>query len=528
MRGAHGLHRPRGHAFGAGRGHRTHRAIRIHIQQHGAARRAVLGCHIVHFGDHHAVQLGGGRQNAFQLLDPAAQVVAFGLQLDAAHPGQAAQPQIQDVLGLHLVQVEHGHQAALGHVRVIGGADHLDHLVDVHHRKQQALDQMQPLLRLRAAELAAAAHHHAAVVDPHLQHLLQSHRVRAAVHQRHVVHREVVLQRGVLEQLHQYRVRVEPGFDLDDDARAVMPVGQVDRARDAFELAVLDALGDAFQHALGAHHERQFGHHDRLLAGRDVLDMRGRTGGQRAAAGLVGLTNAVASDDDAAARPVRTRHVAHELLQRGVRMRHQMLGRIDDLAQVMRGHVRGHAHGDARAAVDQQVRDGGRQHGRLLELVVVVRREIDRVLVDVGVHAQRRGREPCLGVARGGWAVVERTEVAVAVHQRQTHRERLRQTHHRLVDRRIAVRVELAHHLADHAGRLHVRAVRVQVHLAHLVDDAALHRLHAVAGVGQGARVDHRVRVFEERLAHLLVQRRLDDMLLDRARVEGRLRRLAV
>ena len=33
---------------------------------------------------------------------------------------------------------------------------------------------------------------------------------------------------------------------------------------------------------------------------------------------------------------------------------------------------------------------------------------------------------------------------------------------------------------------------------------------------------------FEERLAHLLVQRRLDDMLLDRARVEGRLRRLAV
>ena len=387
---------------------------------------------------------------------------------------------------------------------------------------------MQPLLRLRAAELAAAAHHHAAVVDPHLQHLLQAHRVRPAIHQRHVVHREVVLQRRVLEQLHQHRVRVEAGLDFDDNARAVMPVGQVDRARDAFELTVLDTLGDALQHALGAHHERQLGHHDRLLAGCDVLDMRGRARGQRAAAGRVGLADAVAPDDDATARPVRARHVAHELLQRGVRMRHQVLGRVDDLAQVVRGHIRGHAHRDARTAVDQQVRDGGRQHGRLLELVVVIRREVDRILVDVRVHAQRRGREPGLGIAGGGRAVVQGAEVAVAVHQRQTHGERLRQTHHGLVDRRIAVRVELAHHLTDHARRLHVRAVRVQVHLAHLVDDAALHRLHAVAGVGQGARIDHRIRVFEERLAHLLVQRRLDDMLLDRARVEGRLRRLAM
>ena len=347
MRGAHGLHRPRGHTLGPGRGHRVHRAVRIHIQQHRAARRTIPVGHVVHLGDHHAVQFVRRSQDALQLLDPAAQVVALGLQLDPAHPGQAAQPQIQDVLGLHLIQVEHGHQSALGGVRVVGGADHLDHLVDVHHRQQQSLDQMQPLLRLRAAEFAAAAHHQAAVVDPHLQHLLQTHRVRTAIHQRHVVHREVVLQRCVLEQLHEYHVRVGAGLDLVDDARAVMPVGQVDRARDAFELAVLDPLGDALQHALGAHHERQLGHHDRLLAGRDVLDMRGRARGQRAAAGRVGLADAVAPDDDAAARPVRARHVAHELLQRGVRMRHQMLGRVDDLAQVVRGHIRGHAHGDA-------------------------------------------------------------------------------------------------------------------------------------------------------------------------------------
>ena len=357
------------------------------------------------------------------------------------------------------------------------------------------------------------------MLHPHLQELLQTHRVRASIDQRHVVDGEVVLQRCVLEQLREHRVRVVAGLDLDDDARAVVAVRQIDGAGDALQLAALHALRDTFQHALRSHHERQLGHDDRLLAGGHVLDVRLRTGGERAAARLVRLADAVAADDDAAARPVRSGHVVHELLERRVGVRHEMLRRGDDLAEVVRGHVRRHAHRDARAAVDQQVRDGRRQHRRLLELVVVVRREVDRVLVDVGVHRQRGRAQTRLRVTRGGRTVVERTEVAVAVHERQPHRERLGETHHRLVDRGVAVRVQLAHHLADHARRLHVRAVRGQVHLAHLVDDAPLHRLQAVTRVRQRTRVDHRIRVFEERLAHLLVQRRFDDMLLHRARI---------
>ena len=68
---------------------------------------------------------------------------------------------------------------------------------------------------------------------------------------------------------------------------------------------------------------------------------------------------------------------------------------------------------------------------------------------------------------------------------------------------RVAVRVQAAHHVADDAGALDVPAVGPQAHLGHLEQDAALHRLEPVARVGQGARVDDRVGVLEERALHL-------------------------
>ena len=56
-------------------------------------------------------------------------------------------------------------------------------------------------------------------------------------------------------------------------------------------------------------------------------------------------------------------------------------------------------------------------------------------------------------------------------------------------------------------------AVRAQAQLAHPVQDAALHRLQAVAGVGQGPRVDDAVGVLEEGAAHLLLDVDVDDPL---------------
>ena len=128
---------------------------------------------------------------------------------------------------------------------------------------------------------------------------------------------------------------------------------------------------------------------------------------------------------------------------------------VGDLAQVVRRDVGGHADRDADGAVDQQVREPRRQDGRLLGLAVVVVLEVDGVLVDVAHHLQGERRHLGLGVPRGGGAVVAgRAEVALAERERVAQAPRLHEAHEGVVDRGVAVRVELAHDLADDAGAL--------------------------------------------------------------------------
>ena len=56
-----------------------------------------------------------------------------------------------------------------------------------------------------------------------------------------------------------------------------------------------------------------------------------------------------------------------------------------------------------------------------------------------------------------------------------------------IVDGRIAVRMVLAEHVADHAGALFIGAVVRQSQLAHTEKDAAVYRLETVPDVGQRA-----------------------------------------
>ena len=110
-------------------------------------------------------------------------------------------------------------------------------------------------------------------------------------------------------------------------------------------------------------------------------------------------------------------------------------------------------------------------------------------------------------VALGGRVIaVDVAEVALAVDQRVAHGEVLRQARQRVVDRLVAVRVEVAHHLADDLGALQVAARRIQPQLAHGVEDAPVHGLQAVAHVGQRAVHDGGQRIGQV----ALFQRRLE------------------
>ena len=139
---------------------------------------------------------------------------------------------------------------------------------------------------------------------------------------------------------------------------------------------------------------------------------------------------------------------------------------VDDLAEVVRRDVGGHADGDALAAVDQQVGEPRRQHRRLLAAAVVGRLHVDGVFVDVGQQLHRQRVQAALGVARGGRAEVGGAVVAVEVDQRVAQRERLGHAHERVVDGAVAVRVVLGHGVAGDAGALDERAVGAEALLA--------------------------------------------------------------
>ena len=226
--------------------------------------------------------------------------------------------------------------------------------------------------------------------------------------------------------------------------------------------------------------------------------------GDRAAPGLVRRADPVSAHDRAARREVRAGDRGHELFDGHVGVVDQHHDAVDDLAQVVRRDVRRHAHRDSGAAVDEQVREAAGQHERLGERLVVVRPEVDGLLVEVAQHLHRHAVDARLGVAHGCRRVaVDGAEVAVAVHERDAHGERLSHSDHRVVDRRVSVRVVLADDFAHGPSGLLVRPSRREPRLVHRVEDAPMHRLEPVSDVGKRSGDDDAHRVLEERVPQL-------------------------
>ncbi len=203
-----------------------------------------------------------------------------------------------------------------------------------------------------------------------------------------------------------------------------------------------------------------------------------------APAGAVGLHHPGPAEDERPGGEVGPLDEGHEIVGGGLGVVEQVDHGVDDLAQVVGRDVGGHAHGDALAAVDQQVGKARRQDAGLGELARVVVDEVDGVLVDSGQHRVGQGGQAALGVALGGGRVVGRAEVALAVDQGVAQAEVLGHAHQGVVDGTFAVGVQLAHHVAGDPGRLEPQPVGPGAEVVHAVEDAPVHGLEPVAGVG--------------------------------------------
>ncbi len=217
-----------------------------------------------------------------------------------------------------------------------------------------------------------------------------------------------------------------------------------------------------------------------------------------------------AAHDQAVGREVRPLDPLHqrvqELLVGGVEVVQVPGHPGGDLAQVVRRDLGGHADRDALGPVDEQVGEPARQHHGLGRAAVVVLAEVDGVLVDVPQHLHRQRGQAALGVPHGrGRVVARRAEVALAVDQRHPHRPGLGHPDQRVVDRAVAVRVVVAHDLADDPRALEEPAVGTEAAVEHGVQDPRVHRLEPVAHVGQRAADDDRHRVVDVAALHLVL-----------------------
>ena len=226
---------------------------------------------------------------------------------------------------------------------------------------------------------------------------------------------------------------------------------------------------------------------------------------EAAAAGFVGLGDAALAVEKSAGREVGPLHVLEHFEQSGFGILHQLDGGVNDFSQVVRRNVRRHADRDAVRPVDDQRGNPRGQNRGLVGGLIEVGHHVDGFHLDVGHHLFGDALHAALGVPIGrGRIAIDRTKVSLAIDQRIAQRPRLRHAHQRVVHRRVAVRMVLLQALAHHAGALGVALVVLQALSVHGRENAAMHGLQSVAGIGQRAPDDHRHRVGEIRAAHLL------------------------
>ena len=331
------------------------------LGEQGASRCAESLSDLLELLGDELADAGGIGQNALEVGDLGAQFVGFSLQLDPAELGQSAKPQLQDVLGLQLAQVEDIDEPRAGLIAVVALANDLNDLVNIQDRDQQTLDEVKPFTPAREPVLAAATNDREPMVEVDLQQFLQAQSARSAADESDVVDREAVFEGGETVELLEHGIRAEAGLDADHQSHAVLAVGEVGDIGDAIDALGVDAVLDLLDHPLGADEVGKFRDDEPGLAGRDRLDGHLCARLERPASGGIGIPDSLETDDRATGRQVGAGYERHEVFESRVWVVQEVPGRADDLDEIVRCHVRGHADGDAARSVDEEIGERRRQ-----------------------------------------------------------------------------------------------------------------------------------------------------------------------
>ncbi|MGY4333644.1 hypothetical protein ACVWWG_008061 [Bradyrhizobium sp. LB7.2] len=435
-----------------------------------------------------------------------AQILVLAADLHFLELAQTSQPHVEDGFSLHFGELERLDQRRL---RLVLVADDPDHLVDVQIGNQQAAENLQPALDLGLAMVGPTDQHVAQMVKPFAQALRESHHLGHTALDQHVeVQRNLVFELRQPEQRfhHQRRIdilRLRLDYDTDVFGRLVPDVS------DQRQLLLVQQFGDLLDQARLLHQKGYLGDDDDPGAACALFLLPSGADAERAAAGGIGFSDRLLGiDADAAGREIRALDPFQQRLGFRVGLLDQMQRGFAELGGVVRRDRGRHADRDTLRAIGEQVREAAGQHDGLFRLAVVIRAELDPVLVDAVEQKPRDVGQPRFGVAVGsGIIAVDIAEIALAVDKRIARGEVLREADHGVVDRLVAMRMERAHHVADDFGGFFERRAGVEPEQPHAVEDAPVHRLQAVAGIGQRAVHDGRKRVGKIALFQRLTQR---------------------
>ena len=468
-------------------------------QDAGATVVTVLFDDFVEFVTHDRALAFLAGEDVVVVGDLALQFLVLVQDLLAFEGCETAQLHGEDGVRLHIVHVKQVHEACACGIHGGGAADEGDHLVDHVEGLQVALQNVVAFLRFALEVAGAAFDDFELMIHPVLDERVEAERARHAVHEGEHVGAERLLQLRVLVQVVEHDLRHGVALEHQHEALAGAARGFVAHVGDATDLAVAHRFADRHDKAIGIDLVGQF-RDDKAHASADFLGVDDCTHRDEAASGAVGLFDALVPQDCGAGREVRTLDAGDESVEQlfaaCLRVFQRPVHAIGDLAHVVGWNVGGHAHGDATGTVDQQVGEAAGQHDGLLRLAVVVGLEVNGVLVDVAHHFHGERGHAALRVTHGGRGIVARgAEVALSVHEQVAHAPRLCHAHEGVVDGGIAVRMVLAHHVAHDAGALVVAAVGTVAAVIHRVDHATVHRLHAVAHIGERTLHDHGQRI---------------------------------
>ncbi len=401
-----------------------------------------------------------------------------------------------------------GQQACAGFGRIRGAADHRHHFIEVGDRNDQTQQKVRAFPCLGEFELGAPRNHFLAEGDEGLNEIAQVQGFRPPAPDRQHIRRKRGLRRRVPPDLIEHHFGCGIAFQVDHHPHAFTR-GFVADVGNAFDPLFFGGIGDllhqaGFSYLIGDRGENDAFAPFALCAAR-AFNLVTAAHQDRPAPGGICRTRTMCAKDQRRSGEIGAGDILDQLLRRDRRIVHVSKAGVDHFAKVMWRNIGRHANRDPARAVDQQIGKARRQHRRFLAAAIVVFGEIDGILVEIVEQAVGHPRQPRFGVTHRGRGIgVHRAEIALTVDQRHAHRPWLRHPGERVVDRTVAVRVIVAHHVADDLGAFAVRPSCDKPAFLTGEQDPAVHRLQPVTHIRQRAADDHAHRVVEIARLHLI------------------------